>query len=204
MKDGQDKTLNQPTHDDLDFTRRPAWQTILGTACLGLSFVLCAVWFRESEALQTPWLWVSLVLAFWLLTLAAIDLDRYLLPDWLTLPLIPLGILASYQMELGLIESLAGAVIGYLLIFGIGWFWRSRFGREGIGLGDAKLLSAIGAWCGIFALPLVLLVASSTAILLIVGVSAGAKKVQDRMIIPFGPFLSLGFWVGWLAPIMSV
>lgn len=184
---------------DPDFTRRPLWQTLVGTACLGLSFSVLAIVFRETDVFQGQRLWLSLALAVWLLALAAIDLDRFLLPDFLTLPLILVGLVYSYVSGVGLSLALAGAIFGYGLIAGLAWFWRVRFDREGIGLGDAKLLSAIGAWCGIFALPMVLLVSSASALALILVFSVGQKTVTQNTVFPFGPLLCLGFWVAWVA-----
>lgn len=184
---------------DPEFTRRPLWQTLVGTACLGLSFFVLAIVFRESGVFQGQRLWLSLGLAIWLLALAAIDLDRYLLPDLLTLPLILAGLAYSYVAGVGLSFALAGAIVGYGLIAGLAWIWRVRFDREGIGLGDAKLLAAIGAWCGIFALPVVLLVSSASAIALILVFSVGQKTIAQNAVLPFGPLLCLGFWVAWTA-----
>ncbi|MHA7900609.1 MAG: prepilin peptidase [Henriciella sp.] len=181
------------------FERRPLWQTILGTACLGLSFFVLAWIFRDASVLKAPWLWFSMTLAIWLLALAAIDLDRFLLPNWLTYPLIIIGLVYSIRFGVGPVQSILGAFIGYGFIAGLAWFWEARFGREGIGLGDAKLLSAIGAWCGIFALPIALLVSSGVAIAFVLIFSGVRKIPHTELIIPFGPLLCLGFWVAWVA-----
>ncbi len=191
-------TLSKADKADPVFPRRPLWQTLVGTACLGLSFLVLAFAFRESAVLQDLKLWMSLALAVWLLALSAIDLDRYVLPDLLTYPLIAVGLVYSHFLGVGLILAVTGAIIGYALIAGIEWFWRFRFGREGIGLGDAKLLAAIGAGCGIFALPLVLLVSSASAIALILVFSVGQKTIDRNAVIPFGPLLCMGFWIAWL------
>ena len=197
-KAGPETTLNKVDKAHPEFPRRPLWQTLIGTACLGLSFLVLALVFREADVFQDDRFWLSLGLAVWLLALAAIDLDRYLLPDVLTYPLIIAGLGYSYVSGVGPILAFAGAIIGYGLIAGLAWFWRHNFGREGIGLGDAKLLAAIGAWCGIFALPMVLLVSSTSAIALILVLSVGQKSVDRNTAIPFGPLLCLGFWVAWL------
>lgn len=166
---------------------------------MGLSFLIVAALFREAPVLNAPWVWFSVILAIWLLALAAIDLDRFLLPDWLTYPLIIMGLVYSIGFGVGAVEAVFGALIGYGLIAGLAWFWQARFGREGIGLGDAKLLSAIGAWCGIFALPIVLLVSSGVAIALVLVFSGVRKIPHTELIIPFGPLLCLGFWLAWVA-----
>ena len=78
----------------------------------------------------------------------------------------------------------------------------NRFGattQHGIGLGDAKLLSALGAWHGISALPNILLVAS------ISGVLGGLlwlrfQKQTIRSAFPFGPFLAFAGIIELLWP----
>ena len=71
-------------------------------------------------------------------------------------------------------------------------------GKEGMGYGDFKLLSAIGAWLGWSMLPLVILFSS------LVGTAVGigliiAARLNKNIPIPFGPYLVGGalialFW----------
>ena len=147
---------------------------------------------------------VSAALAVTLLALSAIDLDQYRLPDWITGPLIISGLLMTYIRGSDFIASILGAVIGYFLIFLIERYWRFRYNRDGIGMGDAKLLAGLGAWLGLYNLPVVLLVASSSALILI-----GLRQIvigteTDENILPFGPFLCLAGWLLWAFPIYSV
>ena len=84
------------------------------------------------------------ILGWWLLALALIDLRSWRLPDALTLPLIALGALAAWwglTPELGPFASLLGAAVGYLALLAVAWAYRRLRAREGLGLGDAKLLS---------------------------------------------------------------
>lgn len=188
----------QDNQDPIEFRTRPLWQTLLGTACLALSFFILVILVPQSDVLSASRLWLSVILAVWLLALSAIDMHRYLLPDLMTLPLILAGIVYSVMIESNWAASVMGAAIGYGLIAALEWYWRTFRGREGIGLGDAKLLAAIGAWCGVFVIPVVLLVASGVAIALVLMVSVVAKKDLNSTPIPFGPSLCLGFWVAWV------
>src|SRR3546814_16185239 len=52
------------------------------------------------------------------------------------------------------------ALLGFALLAGLGFFYRRWRGRDGLGLGDAKLAAAGGAWLGWAALPSILLLAS--------------------------------------------
>src|SRR5579864_3669743 len=105
-----------------------------------LAALAVALW---SAALTTgPAAWASDLLGWTLLALAVIDARHFLLPDFLTLPLVPLGLAANALIDPDNLEAaVIGAAAGFLAIVAIrqlyGW-WR---GREGIGLGDAKLLA---------------------------------------------------------------
>jgi leader peptidase (prepilin peptidase) / N-methyltransferase len=76
-------------------------------------------------------------------------------------------------------------------------YWLLRR-QEGIGLGDAKLLAASGAWVSWEGLPSVLLVASVAALAstLLRHKRGGSISLVDR--VPFGAFLCLGTWLVWL------
>ncbi len=146
---------------------------------------------------------MSAGLALVLLVLAWIDLDRFLLPDVLTLPLIASGLLYAALFGSGLWSGLAGAIVGYGLVAGLAYFWRVRLGREGIGLGDAKLLAAGGAWAGLFALPVTLLIASGSALLVVAVMAVLGKTVDRQLALPFGPMLALAIWTVWCLPFLA-
>lgn len=206
MKAGPERpkaTANAPERPS-PLILRPLRQTVFLISLLILGFAVISFVFREQYVFQGDHVWITLFLATALVTLGAIDLDRFLLPDWLTLPLIILGLGYSYLFGVGLIQSGAGAIAGYALIAGLAYYWRYRFGREGIGLGDAKLFSAAGAWLGIFSLPLVLLAASGFALVIIAVFSILTRKSVNGRYIPFGPFIILAFWGVWCAPVLSV
>lgn len=138
----------------------------------------------------------GIVLTVVLAYLALIDSRTRLLPDRLTLPLIVAGLgLSLTGLPPGPLAAAAGAVVGYAVIAGLASAYRSTRGIEGIGLGDAKLLSALGAWTGIAALPVIVLVAALTA-LVAYGLSRRPSIFDSRHALPFGPFLAVA---GWLA-----
>ena len=152
-------------------------------------------------------LWVSCVLGWALFALAAIDWREYRLPDFLTLPLIPTGLAVNYALaptapfsllSPSLLASVVGTVVGYGFIVLVRWAYGALRHREGIGLGDAKLFAAAGAWVGWLGLPSVLLVAAvfalASALLRYIG--KATLRSDDR--VPFGTFLCLGIWIVWL------
>jgi leader peptidase (prepilin peptidase) / N-methyltransferase len=159
-----------------------------------------------SGAVFSDWiLWVSCVLGWTLLALAMIDYKYYLLPDFLTLPLIPLGLVATWANDpRDLIDQIAGVVSGFGFVVILRVVYRSLRGRDGMGLGDAKLLAASGAFVSWQGLPSVILIGSLTA--LVVALSRTFRgpnlTLVDRM--PFGTFLCLGTWIVWLhGPLMG-
>ena len=91
--------------------------------------------------------------------LAFIDLATKLLPDVITLPAIPMLFLAGFGAhDADWLERLIGAAAGYLFFRLIADFYYYVLKREGLGLGDGKLLALIGAVLGWRALPFVVFV----------------------------------------------
>ncbi len=155
----------------------------------GLLSVLVVSYFGFS------WLSLALLVFTWILiTLTMIDVDRQLLPDDLTLPLLWLGLLVN---SLGLLTDLESAVFGamggYLTLWCVYWGFKLLTGKEGMGYGDFKLLGALGAWLGWQSLPQVILLSSLVGA--IVGISMMLLRGHGREVpIPFGPYLaSAGF-----------
>lgn len=143
-----------------------------------------------------------------LLTLALIDWDTTLLPDDLSIPLIWLGLMAAtlHWTPIGWAASFWGAVAGYLSLWLIYWVFKLATGKEGMGYGDFKLFSALGAWFGWQALIPMILIAS--VIGAIVGIAMKmSSSLREGKYVPFGPFLAgAGFTALILGPqkIMSL
>jgi leader peptidase (prepilin peptidase) / N-methyltransferase len=139
------------------------------------------------------------ILGWTLLALALIDLRHGILPDLLTLPLLLLGLAFAAAARRGLpVDEALGAAAGYAAFAGIAALYRRLRGREGLGLGDAKLLAAGGAWLGWSALPAIVAAASLSALgLAALGAARGRPSAADREI-RFGPFLCLAVWAVFL------
>ncbi|MBF0624736.1 MAG: prepilin peptidase [Magnetococcales bacterium] len=144
------------------------------------------------------------LLGFSLLALTVIDLYHYLLPDAITKPGIVLGLLLAAlplaELEpLGepfptLRDSVIGAAVGYGGLRSFAWLFARLAGKDGMGLGDVKLFSMIGAWLGWQALPLTLFGAAIMGS--VVGVTWIVAAGRDRHLpIPFGPYLALAGWI---------
>ncbi|MDO9072627.1 MAG: A24 family peptidase [Rubrivivax sp.] len=141
-----------------------------------------------------------------LLTLALIDWDTTVLPDALTLPLLWAGLLAAalgWLPGLTLLQSVWGAVAGYMSLFLVYWFFKLATGKEGMGFGDFKLLAALGAWLGWQAILPIVLMASVLGAVVGLVMKAGGSLRQGRFV-PFGPFLAGGGVVVMLAGLETV
>jgi len=141
----------------------------------------------------------ALLLIWALVALTAIDFDTQLLPDDITLPLLWLGLLFNlFGVFTTLSDAVLGAVIGYLMLWGVYWLFKLVTGKEGMGYGDFKLLAALGAWLGWQMLPLIVLLSSLVGA--VVGITLIIVLKRGRNIpIPFGPYLAGGglialFW----------
>jgi len=146
-----------------------------------------------------PRAWLDCLLGWWLLTLAWIELRQWVLPDVLTLPLIVVGLAATALFDPNnLLDRTLGATAGYLVLRGLAWAYRSLCRRDGLGSGDAKLLSAIGAWLGLAALPQVILAASLAGLATAGVMRAAGIRSDGASALPFGPFLALPAWILWM------
>ena len=148
-------------------------------------------------------LWIMktlLILA--LVYLAYIDWRTFRLPNAITLPLIFLGIAINGVSDLRLttpISAILGASLGYGSLWVLNTGYRLLKNQNGIGMGDAKLLAALGAWLGWSVLPSILLMAS------VMGVMGGIiwlkwRGHQLQQAFPFGPFLAIAGIIELLWP----
>ncbi len=129
-------------------------------------------------------------LCFALIVLAFIDIDTQLLPDDITLPLLWAGLLLSlFGGFVSLQDAVIGAMVGYLLLWGIYWLFKLLTGKEGMGYGDFKLLAALGAWFGWQAIPAIILLASVVGAAVGIALMIVARHGRD-VPIPFGPYLA--------------
>ena len=139
----------------------------------------------------------AFIFVFALVTLTFIDFDTQLLPDDITLPLLWLGLLFNSRFLItsggftDLKSAVIGAILGYLILWSVYWAFKLVTGKEGMGYGDFKLLSAIGAWFGWQMLPAVILLSSVVGAVIGIGLIV-IKGKGGGTAIPFGPFLALG------------
>lgn len=162
-------------------------------AFLALTFILA-----PTAAAFTAWLVVATLL------IAASDARRFIVPDVLSLPSIPIGIAANIVLLhgdwiSGLQESLWGILLGGGAFQLLRWGYFRLRGIEGLGLGDVKLAAVAGAWLGAELLAPVCLVAALCALAAagLLQLSKNDNAYSHKLHIPFGSFIAptiLMFW----------
>jgi leader peptidase (prepilin peptidase) / N-methyltransferase len=138
----------------------------------------------------TPLLLVRLAFACAMVVLFAIDLEHQILPNEITLPGIAIGFICSLILPPGWRSSLIGLFVGGVFPFLIAEAYLRIRGREGMGMGDFKMLAMVGAFLG---WPLVWVTLILACILGIV-IGGGALLISRRGMstrIPFGTFIAV-------------
>ena len=157
-----------------------------------LNFVLIFYLFGFSS---TTILFFILSIGF--LIIFFIDLKHFIIPNEITYPLMMLGFLKSFVPNLNLnlfpnfINSLIGGFFGYVIIWLVIFIYKKLRNKEGMGLGDAKLVSVIGFWFGWVSIPFVIFFSSAIALIKVIPDLIKNKKNLSSEI-PFGPYLIVG------------
>ncbi|WP_421302986.1 prepilin peptidase [Aeromonas veronii] len=168
--------------------RYPLVELLTALLSVAVAMVITPGWGTLAALLLT---WVLVALTF-------IDLDKMLLPDQLTLPLLWGGLLFNLASGfVPLADAVIGAMAGYLVLWSLYWAFKLLTGKEGMGYGDFKLLAALGAWLGWQALPIILLLSSLVGAVIGISLIALQKHHQGKPI-PFGPYLAIAGWIALL------
>jgi len=160
-------------------------------------------------------LWFVFGLA--LIIITYIDLDYWIIPDVVVLPVAVLGWVVAWlqphALGVGGIEATFAAFLGYGLFAGIRWLYLKLRGIEALGLGDAKLLLMVGAFTGLHGLFWTIGAGALQGLLISVPVLWWGGRVANQDLhavhgddptlgtddpdhmtgrrVPFGPFLAL-------------
>jgi leader peptidase (prepilin peptidase) / N-methyltransferase len=129
--------------------------------------------------------------------LAWIDIRHGIIPDWLNLSIAALGLITIILSgdRAATIQALGeGAAIGATF-----WLLRRLYfafrGIQGLGLGDVKFLGAAGIWVGVAGIPMLLLVATITALACVGAMQLSGRTLTAQTSMSFGPFLAAGLLV---------
>ena len=179
-----------PEHDEeIPAGRAIGWRTVASAGIGAFAFWLLGDRFASAELL------VQVLFGLWFAALVvgfAIDLDQRLLPDELTLPIIPLALLLDVTGRNPLVggELLGAVLIAVIVPFGL-YLASVPFGAGAFGMGDVKLLVGVGLMTGLVRTFSGLLAGLLSAGL-VLAVLLATRRIGRRTFVPFGPFLIFG------------
>ena len=178
-----------PAHDDRS-VRGIDWRTAAVMLIGGGALYLLPLRYSDGPMLALFGAWF-LVLQL----LLATDLDQRLLPDVITLPMIPITLVLAVAGWDPLVRGqLVPAVIAAIALPLLLFLLSIPFGAGAIGMGDIKLLVSVGLLTGLGRAVLGVVAAallSGVVVLLLLA----SRRVTLKSYIPFGPFLIIGaFW----------
>ena len=140
-----------------------------------------------------------------------IDGRHFIIPDVLSLPLIPIGLAASVvsfpeDPTAILVDRLAATGVAAGVLFGVRALYFRVRGLEGLGLGDVKLAGAAGAWVGLQALAATCLLASLAALaaVAVMRLRKGETAFDPLTPAPFGCFIAPAILVIWLYNLLGI
>jgi leader peptidase (prepilin peptidase)/N-methyltransferase len=164
-----------------------SWRYPLVEGLTGLLFALTVARFGMT--------FLSLSLLFLvsaLVVVAFVDLDHQVIPNAITLPGIPLGLLAGLAVGgPSILDRLLGALTGAGFLYLVLLYGSALYGRDAMGEGDLNLIALVGAflgWRGVVVTILFGCVAGSFVGLAMIGLG----RLGRREHMPFGPFLATG------------
>ncbi len=178
-----------PEHDEEHAPGRPVdWRTVVCAIVGAGAFGLLPGRFdgeTVASALFGAW-FVLLVVGL------ATDLDQRLLPDELTLPVIPVALIYAVSGQNPLVgDAWVPAVAAAVLIPAVLYLPSIPFGAGAFGMGDVKFLAGMGLLVGaeraLGGTLVGLLVAGAVLVVLL-----ATRRIGRRSYVPFGPFLILG------------
>lgn len=144
-------------------------------------------------------LMLSVYLIVSLIIISVIDARTLRIPNWLTLPLLLTGLVSAAGRGFEAVvwhAATAGAI--FAIMAAISQLYRHARGRDGLGMGDAKLLAAFGAWLGPLWLGPIIFLGSTLAICFVF-VRRLSNGTALEQVVPFGPFLCVAFFASWMA-----
>jgi leader peptidase (prepilin peptidase) / N-methyltransferase len=204
------------------------WLRLMGrSACCSTKITARYPLVELITALLTVWIWnlfppvlalSYLIFTYGLIIATFIDIDHFIIPDEISLGGCVVGLVLSSLVSAlqgtpihlqGLINSLLGLLFGGGLLLAIAAIGSFVMRKEAMGMGDIKLIAAMGAFLG-WQAPL-FIIAVSSILGSVIGIGMMIQK-QKRwgLKMPFGPFLALAaiIWIlgghEWMASYMSL
>jgi leader peptidase (prepilin peptidase)/N-methyltransferase len=186
-----------------------SWRYPLLELATGLAFAFCAAKLGFTAVGAKYAVFVAI-----LITLIATDFETQLLPDEFTLGGTAVGLvfaafvpmdpgwahllfggwfigISSAATWLSIGESVLGACVCGFLFWLMGWLYEKIRHREGMGLGDVKMIAMIGAFLGLQAALFTLVVASLTGAIGGLTIAFATRKKVSTYEVPFGVYLGI-------------
>ena len=143
-----------------------------------------------------PEFFFTTLFIFSLIILFFTDLKFFLLPNTVILFLYLLGLLRFFFINensffASPVEGIIGATAGIGFLYGIAKLYKIIRKKEGMGLGDAKLLGAIGFWFGWASIPFTIFLSSVAALIFVIPSIINKSRNMASQIL-FGPYIIIG------------
>jgi len=149
------------------------------------------------------------LLAAAVLFVAAIDIDRFEIPDSGSFAILVFGLAWTLETS-GLnaqafVEAVLRSVVAAGLLLAVRWVYATVRGFHGLGLGDVKLAGAGASWLSWSYSEMALLIAVVAAVMIIVGRGVVTReRIRAHVAIPFGAFLAPAIWIAWFMQVSRV
>ena len=131
---------------------------------------------------------VSLVILFFT------DFQNYIIPNNISYPIAFVGLLISLlninPFGIDIVASLLGGTIGGLILFFTSKIYLFIRKKEGMGMGDVKIITMIGCWLGIESIVIIIIISSLLGSLVGIGLVL-MKRIEPQQYIPYGCFISV-------------
>lgn len=154
-----------------------------------------AIWIAMAALYgPTPQGLVGAILFSLLLAIALTDARHYIIPDPLSVGGLAAGLAVSFFPGPPTpLMSLIGAVLGFSILFGVGWLGERAFKKPAMGGGDMKMMAMVGAFLGPLGAMLTIFLGALAG-----SVIFGPISLKTGKLVPFGVFLAVGAAVTFL------
>ena len=157
-------------------------------ALTGVLFTMLLLAHGPSVRLVVEW-----AIAAALVAVIFIDIDHFIIPNWITLPGLALGLvisIASPSLGVGFWDAIRGVVLAGGMFWLIAEFYPRLRGKAGLGFGDVKLIAMLASLLGTSAAIGIIFLGS------VIGLAYGIPKllIERKGLdtrVPFGPGLAI-------------
>ncbi len=139
-----------------------------------------------------------------LTAVSVIDARRQIIPNYAVGALLAGGLLQSHVLGvISPVQALAGALTGGLVFYIAKESYRLLRNVDGLGMGDVKFMVAAGSWVGLQGIPILVLLATVSALLMISTIHLTVGGLTQHTRIAFGPHLSTALFATWFCLLLG-